>query len=197
MRKFLILLLVASFSMISFSQRFSSELVFGINSSHINGDELVGWNKAGIMTGVTSKFKINDVLSTRIEILYSQKGSRRAMGPDDPILDLLVYKVNVIEVPFMLDYTYIPKFHLISGFSLGNIVTARRLEGNADEDLSPTLLRFDYGYIIGTTYELSDQFSASAKFTTSLFAFNDSGTTKLKNHVLSLYLSYNLIKSKK
>lgn len=109
-----ILLLIFSvfFPLFSFSQngnsddffhnkRFNAGIIAGLNSSSLGGeglDDFIGWN-AGVI-GIAS---ITKHLHLSLEILWSQNGDylKAEFFPD---LNYSMVKLNLIEVPFQLNY---------------------------------------------------------------------------------------------
>ena len=75
MQKYLLLVLLASLCLNSFSQKFEGGFFGGFSASQIDGDKNSGYNKAGFAAGAYTNRKINTLLNWKAEIRYIQKGS--------------------------------------------------------------------------------------------------------------------------
>ena len=56
-------------------QNFDGGIILGISTSQVRGDDLAGFNKAGILAGAFVNKKISQLLSLQMEMTYIQKGS--------------------------------------------------------------------------------------------------------------------------
>ena len=86
-----ILLIFVCFSLKS--QQFNGGVLGGVSASQITGDELSGFNKAGLYLGSFVNFYLNRRTSIQMEIDYIQKGSRKNPNPDNN--DFITYKLNL------------------------------------------------------------------------------------------------------
>ena len=58
-------------------QNFKAGIRFGICGSQVNGDNLSGFNKAGIVAGAFVNRNLSKPFNMQMEIVYIQKGSRK------------------------------------------------------------------------------------------------------------------------
>jgi opacity protein-like surface antigen len=96
-----------------FSQQFHSNIFVGINSSQIDGDNIHGFNKFGILCGVGTKLDISKQISVNLSIQYSDKGSFKK--------NIYCMKLKYVEIPISVSY-YLHKFNIDVGVSYGNLV---------------------------------------------------------------------------
>src|SRR5258706_10632378 len=82
-----------------YAQNFNAGLRFGIDGSQVNGDNLSGFNKAGIIAGAYVSRKFSDLISLQMEMVYIQKGSRK---PTDMNNSYYRLRVHYIEVPVLV-----------------------------------------------------------------------------------------------
>jgi hypothetical protein len=138
------------------AQKFNAGIIAGISATQVSGDNLAGFDKAGLGTGGMVSLGISDKISAQFELLYIQKGSKTKSN------DSLFYRLNLhyLEVPLLLRYHY-RKFIFEAGPSVGV------LTGSSEEDL--------YGEIKGqkgfNTLELSGNVGVNYPFSPH-FIFN-------------------------
>jgi hypothetical protein len=68
----------------AFAQNFKLTLSSGINFSQINGDNLAGFHKLGLVAGAGVSRNINQNQQWSFEFLYSEKGSKDIVTLGDP-----------------------------------------------------------------------------------------------------------------
>ena len=103
---------------------FKGSVVAGINLSQIDGDNLVGFRKAGLSAGLKVSFLLKKKLFGNVEILYSQRGSGPTLfSGNGPITDL-----NYFELPLYVSikdwFIEDGQYHKLSGdigISLGRL----------------------------------------------------------------------------
>ncbi len=100
MKKFtvLILFLIAGLSLKA--QRFKAGLMAGVSTSQVSGDNLSGFDKAGVLIGGLVNTKFSDKFSSEMELIFIQKGSKTKSTAED------FYKISLgyLEMPLLLRY---------------------------------------------------------------------------------------------
>ena len=94
---FFLIIFISSINYSSFSQEFNAGISAGISTSQISGDNLAGFNKAGIILGGFVNRKINNLLMVQMEMIYIQKGSS---NPNQNVNNLADIHLDYIEIPF-------------------------------------------------------------------------------------------------
>jgi len=194
---FFLLLILISIS--GFSQNFNGGIIVGISTSQVSGDELGGFNKAGIMTGVFTNFPINSVLNLQMEMCYIQKGSNNPKMNDNHIPDI---SLSYIEVPILIKYQQSQTIFIECG-----IETAFFISGH-DNDLygiipktqySKEFSKIDLGLFLGMDYVLTEKIVLNSRISNSIFPIREhaSEATFLLNKgqynsVLSFTLHYQI-----
>lgn len=88
------------------AQMFKGEVIGGFNKSQVDGDEVYGFKKYGLVGGFGVVMPIRNNWSLSLETLYSQKGSKQAVRYADSADDgSYRLRLNYTEVPFMIQYT--------------------------------------------------------------------------------------------
>ena len=163
---FFLLLILISIS--GFSQNFNGGIIVGISTSQVSGDELGGFNKAGIMTGVFTNLSINSVLNLQMEMCYIQKGSNNPKMNENQITDI---SLSYIEVPVLIKYQQSQTIFIECG-----IETAFYIEGH-DNGLSGIITnqytkefsKFDLGLFLGMDYVLTEKIVLNSRISNSIF----------------------------
>jgi hypothetical protein len=134
MRNFVFFLLCIGSIQGVFGQRFNSGIQLGLNTSQITGDNLAGYNKAGVTAGIWVNRQLTERLSLWMELSYLPKGSKKINSPSDSIPDYYRLHLNYIEVPLSLNYRIHPKISIESGISCGAYIS--HIEEDVNGDLS-------------------------------------------------------------
>jgi hypothetical protein len=103
------------------AQRFRSGIKAGISTSQVSGDNLSGFHKAGLMAGALIQRDVTEKLSYQIEMIYIQKGSRKATKPDEGDNFFFLMKLNYLEVPLLLQYRK-DRFIYEAGLMFGRLI---------------------------------------------------------------------------
>src|SRR5687768_12714295 len=102
MRFYYILILIILLNEVNLvsAQSFKGGFNAGFTTSQVSGDNLAGYNKAGLIGGLFVYREISKKFSLRMDFSYVMKGSRKAVHPEIGDFDFYVLKLNYIEVPF-------------------------------------------------------------------------------------------------
>jgi hypothetical protein len=104
---------------------FTGGLVLGLNLAQVDGDQYFGYNKPGISTGGFVRVHYTKRLSTALEILYAQKGSRGDAVIESPYAGSYVARCHIglsyVEVPLTMQYSY-ASFSAEAGVSYARLI---------------------------------------------------------------------------
>jgi hypothetical protein len=112
------------------AQKFSGEILGGAVGSQVSGDQLSGFNKAGIIAGGGVRTGLGENTSLGFRILYFQKGSRKPSKLDQGDPSYYRLRLNYIEVPVLLRFGLIKNFYAEAGISAGYLISS----SEEDED---------------------------------------------------------------
>jgi hypothetical protein len=163
-------LLVASVS----AQRFGGGLIAGLSATQVSGDNLGGFDKAGIGAGGFVNLKFSEKFSAQMELMFIQKGSKS--NSNDSIFYRM--KLQYVEVPILIGYHY-KKFIFDAGPSVGFLVSA------TEEDFYSVLKDqkpfnpIDLSVNIGITYPLLNRLYLNWRISNSVIPIREhaSGAT--------------------
>jgi hypothetical protein len=196
--KFRIICLLLLFSSTIFAQdyKFNAGFIAGISTSQVDGDQLAGYNKAGIKAGVFVNRNFSEPISMQMELLFIQKGSRKPVNTDDN--SYFVMRLNYIEVPLMFRYRLSKKIIAEAGPSAATLVSSEEVDEVGVILSRPPFHKFDFDVNAGGYYLLSENWSFNFRFSYSIvpirpfdsarpYAFFDRGQF---NNVLAICLGY-------
>lgn len=136
------------------AQLFRAEINVGIAGSQVSGDELSGFNKAGIYAGLGVRTSLNKEFELGFKILYFQKGSRQRLKSDEPDSGFYLLRLNYMEVPLTLRYAISKSFYIEAGPSLGYLVKSSEQDEQGELNFRRPFSKFDlsitgcFGYMI-------------------------------------------------
>ncbi|MBN2730359.1 MAG: outer membrane beta-barrel protein, partial [Bacteroidales bacterium] len=166
-------------SLFSYSQEFGGGLTAGLTTSHIWGDEMAGFHKAGFTAGGYVNRAITDKLKAQFEMRYVQKGSK---NPTDGFKIQLEY----IEIPLLLTYDIKKMFCVETGLGYAHLV--RAFEGIDDIKFHRVMPRLDIIAYFGASYRFTERLSINGRYAPSIVYVDH-----FRNIVATFTLCYNLI----
>jgi len=154
------------------AQDFGGGVLLGLSTSQVGGDDLGGFNKAGLLVGVFANKSISELLSFQMEMTYIQKGSNNPNMNDADHLNFLKEDISssYFEVPLLLQYHQSDKLKIEGG-----VLTAYLIDGyynNLDEKMSNVInpfISYDIGLLLGIDYKYSKNISLNTRISNSIF----------------------------
>ena len=156
---------------LSQAQEFGAAIVVGANFSQVDGDQLGGYNKLGLCSGIAITRKIEGPWIGSFEILYSQKGSKKVIDPD-VITPSLKLSYHYVEVPVLARYQFNNKIQFLAGPSLGvNVFNERDDNGIITQE--DALKNTEVALHLGGGYAIGEKLSLELRHVYSLFTIRD------------------------
>ena len=204
--KILLTILICVFSINIHAQNFGGGLILGLSTSQIGGDDLAGFDKAGLLVGVFANKAISPLLSFQMEMTYIQKGSNNPYMNDSEHKDYGQEDVSssYIEIPLLLQYHQNNKLKIEGGVQLAYLINGYYNDLNGEipiYSVSP-FIKYDFGLLLGVDYKYSENISLNSRLSNSILpigaedydgvnSYNSSRKGKY-NAVLSFSIHYNL-----
>ena len=172
------IILILSLSIVSkclFAQKFHGGFSAGLSATQISGDQLSGFNKAGIFAGAFSNVYLGSKSILQMEINFIQKGSRKTARADKG--DLVWYKCNLNYVEATLAYRLILTKRLLVdlGPQLGVIMKTDNVEKGYDINVveidnttQPPFKRIDLSAFGGLSYNFYKNTYVIGRYSTSI-----------------------------
>jgi hypothetical protein len=157
------------------AQNFKAGAFAGISTSQVSGDNLGGFNKAGLLFGTFVNKQIGDSSLLEMEILYVQKGSQQAQDLEKGKAYYQL-KVNYVEVPLLYKYK-MRKFTYEFGASIGFLINSKVSDilGELPEGAieNRPFKKTETSVCAGLNYKIYKGFSANWRFTNSVLPIRD------------------------
>lgn len=196
--------LLFSVQMDAQEQRFKAQVIVGFNMAQLDGDRSAGYNKLGFVGGLSGVILLKEKMYVNIELLYSQRGSRSSLVPDNSIVPFKI-STDFIEIPILFNYKdwksddgEYYKLHFHGGFSYGRLIRTAVEDDSPVSDLSQAADYFnknDISFMLGATFYTGPHLAFTFRWSRSLgvLYFNDStniNLPSLQNHLLSFRALY-------
>ena len=206
LKKFTTLLFCGFISISVQGQNFGGGIILGISSSQVGGDNLAGFNKAGLLVGAFANTSISEFLSFQMEITFIQKGSNNPKMNDieHPNYRKEDITSSYIEVPLILQYHQSSKLKIEGGVQLAYLINGyyNDLNGKIPIYNANPFITYDFGILLGIDYKYSKNISFNTRLSNSILpigaedydsinTYNSSRKGKY-NSVLSFTIYYNL-----
>ena len=180
------------------AQNFGGGGILVISTSQVGGDNLGGFNKAGIIIGVFANKNISPLLGFQAEMIYIEKGSNNPEMMKDGIQDITS---SYIEIPLLLQYNQSNTLKIEGGIQTGYLIDAyyNDLNGEMDNEINP-FIDYDISVLLGMDYKISTNISLNTRISNSIIPIgtedknSNTYNSFLKgkyNSVLSFTLHYN------
>ena len=187
------------------AQNFGGGVILGLSTSQVGGDDLGGFNKAGLLAGVFANKSITPLLSFQMEMTYIQKGS------NNPDMNDYEHKnvgrpdisLSYIEVPLLLQYKQSEVLEIEGGLQFANLITGYYNDtyGEISTTTIDPFIDYDIGLLIGMDYKFSANLSLNTRISNSILPIGEedynhattyNSTRKGKyNSVLNFAIHYN------
>ncbi|MDR2980252.1 MAG: PorT family protein [Bacteroidales bacterium] len=186
---FLFITITFFFYQLAHSQKFIGSLIFGGNTTQIEGDAFKGFNKFGFNAGasVSLAFNKRQTWFATVELLYTQKGSHlkslvdSMYYPDKSYIDQTVPYNEKVKYHLAMDYVEVPvMFHFEDprtgvafglGFSWGRLVRISELENGYMLKTSlgtGTYKRDDWAALVDVKFKLYKNLKFNIRFQHSI-----------------------------
>ncbi|MEI6764440.1 MAG: porin family protein [Bacteroidota bacterium] len=200
----LLIISITVISSINGQTVFKGGLSLGITASQISGDQLSGFNKAGIFGGAFVNFRFTTRSALQFEMNYIQKGS--AHNPKPGAVDPHSYKLNLqyIEIPILYNWLFNKRFEFELGPTVAFLMkSTEKDEGGIMPDTRP-FNWYEVGVLGGIQFNISENFRAGFRGQNSILPVrNHAGNVTYRlnrgqyNSLLLLNLTYEFSSRKK
>tara|TARA_B110000444_G_scaffold224013_1_gene226919 strand:- start:60 stop:683 length:624 start_codon:yes stop_codon:yes gene_type:complete len=206
LNKFATLLFCGFLSMNTQAQNFGGGIILGLSTSQVGGDDLAGFNKAGLLAGAFANKSISELLSFKMEMIYIHKGSNNPNMNDSQHKDYGQEDISssYIEVPLLLQYQQNSKLIIEGGVQLAYLINGyyNDLNGKIPIYSVDPFIKYDFGLLLGIDYRYSEHISLNTRLSNSILpigaedydvvdSYNSSRKGKY-NSVLRFAIHYNL-----
>lgn len=179
--RFILTILLFSF-LTSSGQVFKTGLIAGISAAQIEGDGYGGYNKIGFIAGGFVNTNLSEDIDIQFEIYFINKGSFDGAHPDKGDFDSFSVNSNYIEMPVSIRYKY-HKFIFEAGLYYGKLIGTPKLSNENGEIFVNRFpfKGFDFGGLLGISYQLNEHYSFNLRSKNSLIPIRDFPSLDQKN----------------
>tara|TARA_B100001250_G_scaffold135129_1_gene115571 strand:- start:12 stop:602 length:591 start_codon:yes stop_codon:yes gene_type:complete len=151
------------------AQEFNAGISAGLSTSQVSGDNLGGFNKAGVIIGGFVNRKINSLLKVQLEMIFIQKGSSNPK-PEDLIGEI---HLNYIEEQLILSFKSSEKVSLDFGLHISTLIKGYYHDKYGIMENQIEFNRFEIGALCGISYQLNDKISLNTRLANSILPIAD------------------------
>jgi hypothetical protein len=197
-----ICLLGALLPCIAQQNAFKGGILIGFNAAQIDGDELRGFDKAGLNLGGRVSREFGSRYELSLDLLYSQRGAQSRLTLDNSSLQNR-YHLQYIEVPLQfhlkewmgvsMEEEAFYRFAATAGLCYSRLIRAKMV-GNPFEMREDELNVNDYSWMIGVSYYFNPVNSLHLRYTESINLLYDGPliARPLRGYFLTLQYLYGL-----
>jgi hypothetical protein len=153
-------------SLFAGAQEFQGGMRFGMTATQVDGDRLEGFDKAGLLAGLTLSRELSERTSLGMEMFFIQKGSFKPVSKVDNSYYRM--RLSYIEVPLLLRWKAVKKLELEAGPAFGVLVASQEKDQIGLISYAPPFERMEYSVNAGIRYALSDEWLFNARYSCSV-----------------------------
>jgi hypothetical protein len=154
----------------------------GVSTSQVSGDQLSGFNKAGIYGGAFVNIHFTEKWLFQFEIDYIQKGSRKNPKPSRNDYTKYVMSLQYFEMPLLFKYQFLNRFELEMGPAIAYLLKntgVERDENGPFIDPRPAFSKIDLSVMGGASFRIIDHLKLNVRGSQSVLPIrqHESGAT--------------------
>ena len=195
-KKFAILLCCGFFSISIHAQNFGGGIILGLSTSQVSGDNLGGFNKAGLLAGGFINLQLSKALKCQMEMTFIQKGSNNPNMNENNYSDI---NLSYVEIPLLVKYQQSRSIAIEGGVEAAFLISAsvNDIYGQVPTNSTREFNTTDISIFIGIDYYINPKLILNSRISNSIIpirAHASGATFKLNkgqyNSVLSFSLHY-------
>lgn len=200
MKRFFLFLFLSVMFFSAYSQ-FKFGVSAGLTGSQVDGDNLEGFHKLGVMGGIFVNRQISDSKHhLQMEFNFIQKGSRQNEDPEAGIFTKYIMRLNYFEVPLIYTNKLYDYMWVQGGLKFGYLISAAEYDSYGELPKvagTPEFRDMDYSIFIGLNSKLYKKIRVALRYSYSLRVIRPHQSnvslylnTGQRNEVITLALQY-------
>jgi len=186
---------------VAHAQRFDAGLIAGFNGSQVEGDDLKGYHKVGVLAGIYVQTDVAPAIVAGMEIKYSQKGVRKKYDPKKEDDEKYIMRLGYIDIPLFMGFRTNDRSMIIGGISPGILIHSKELDNYGEipeQGNRQTFNTFDLQPFVGFQFDFLERVSLDLRLAISVIPCSDKSGTEyyfhngIFNNVISLAVYYRL-----
>lgn len=154
------------------AQSFRGMVVAGATGAQVNGDDLGGYNKGGLVGGVGVRLPLAHGWSVDGALLFAQKGSRTSSAQLEKGLPYFLLRLHYLDVPLLAHYQVRPGLAVEAGPVVGVLLSARFDNGNVFVNRTQDFRPVDVAGAVALDYTVFDNLSLNMRLSYSVLPMN-------------------------
>jgi len=182
-------------------QRFMGGVIVGLNAAQIDGDNAAGYRKAGLLVGLRGGAHLSEKTSITIDMLYSQRGSRRVPRIDEAF-ETYTISTPYIEVPLLFHYkdwrveyedgSFFYKVSAEAGLAVSYLLNPK-VENIVYETEVDNFNKIDVAWAAGVSYYFNEKVGISARYLRSITPlYNHNKHMKTLNSLFGYHFNFSV-----
>lgn len=170
---------------------FEAGAAAGLNTSQISGDNLSGFHQFGLATGLFVARPLSEKSELDLQILFSQKGSRKTPNAEKGDYTSYNLRVNYIDLPLSFHYE-LADLDLFGGPYLGaRVGSSKESDHNGPIESAgrPGFEPYDIGVQGGLSYRWTEKLAMDLRFSNSVLAAREHTGNSTANRGTAGYLN--------
>ena len=151
-----------------YSQQFFAGVKAGVSATQISGDQLSGFNQAGLMAGGYVGTALSEKFDLALEILFLQKGSRKNADPEKGDYVSYLLRLNYFEFPVVLQWKFSKRFTLEAGPTVAALVSFKEEDEYGEIDQPRDFKTVEIGFTGGLKVNIVKQLAFNIRYENSL-----------------------------
>lgn len=153
-------------------QRIMGAAMLGVNASQVDGDEVYGYKKFGLNTGLSAIVPFGEHWAVSIENIYNQKGAHQKPIYSDSLDGSYDLKLNYLEVPVLVHFNDKDIVTVGAGVSWGRLIKVS--EQRNGWDMPATTLkseiynRNDFNVLLDVRFRVFERFRFNVRYAYSM-----------------------------
>lgn len=148
------------------AEGFDAGIRLGMTATQVAGDQLQGFDKAGLAGGFFVSRELGRKTGMSLEMLYVQKGSRKPVDETDNTYYRM--RLNYIEVPVLFRWHATRKMTVEAGPSFGVLVFAEEDNEVGVIQGAPPFRTTEWSFHTGLSYAWADAWAVDVRYGFSL-----------------------------
>jgi hypothetical protein len=155
------------------AQNFRAGAFAGISTSQVSGDNLGGFDKAGVYAGGFVNMPMSEKWLLQMEISYIGKGSRPSKSDEEAGFPGIYPTLNYAEVPIVFIYKAKPKINIEAGLAAGVLIYSREEDIFAERKIQRPYNDFDFSFVFGFDYFFAEKVSINSRLINSFIPIRE------------------------
>ncbi len=153
------------------AQNFKAGLKAGFCASQVSGDNLNGFDKAGLIAGAFVSNNFSEKTGLQMEMIFIQKGSRRRVSETDNSFYRL--RLHYAEVPVLFMFRPSKKITLLGGLSAGVLIHSEEANQLGVIYNTPPFNKLEISTQLGIRFVMNDHWALDLRHSNSLTTVRD------------------------